>query len=752
MSETAVLAAAAPAAVRQQSRALVTLFAVTLFTSAFLMFLMEPMVARMVLPSLGGAPAVWNTCLVFFQAMLLAGYAYAHGATAWLGVRRHLGVHTALIALPLVALPFNLASAAPPSGENPAVWLLLALLVTIGLPFFVLSTSAAVLQKWYSATGDRGADDPYFLYTASNLGSFVALIAYPAVVEPTLRLQDQARVWTAGYGLLVALTVACAATVWKRGDRSAYGGTVSSAPSDAVDGPASIPWSRRIRWTALAFVPSSLLLAVTSYLATDIASFPLLWIVPLSLYLVTFIVAFNQSAAPLRRIAARLTPMLTTALVILVIGQVVRPLWLVLPLHLLLFVVMALACHGDLADDRPSAARLTEFYFWIAFGGMLGGLFNALVAPLIFSSIAEYPIVLVLACVLRAPDLAPWRNRAEWMKDALLVAVIGGAGVAVVLAHNLFASNQRYLILAVSVPALLASRQQKHPFRFAGCVAMLLFSAELVHNPLGASLYASRTFFGVYRVRQDDGGQFRFMIHGTTLHGMQRLDPHRREEPISYYHRTGPIGQVFADVPAARAGREVAVVGLGVGSLAAYAGPAQRFTFYEIDPVVETVARNAGLFTYLKECGTRCTVVTGDARLSLARERAQRFDLIVVDAFSSDAIPVHLLTREAMQLYLSRLGPGGAIAVHLSNRHLALAPVLARISSAEGLATLVEEEPPSTMSEELGKFPSEWMVIARSRAEMGKLTADPRWTTPAASSAPLWTDDFSNIVSVLRAP
>ncbi len=750
MSETAVLAAAAPAAVRQQSRALVTLFAVTLFTSAFLMFLMEPMVARMVLPSLGGAPAVWNTCLVFFQAMLLAGYAYAHGATAWLGVRRHLAMHAALIALPLVALPFNLANATPPSGENPAVWLLLALLVTIGLPFFVLSTSAAVLQKWYSATGDRGADDPYFLYTASNLGSFVALIAYPAVVEPTLRLQDQARVWTAGYGLLVALTVACAATVWRRGDRSAHAG--SSAPTDAVEVPVSIPWSRRIRWTALAFVPSSLLLAITSYLATDIASFPLLWIVPLSLYLVTFIVAFNQSAGPLRGIAARLTPMLTTALVILVIGQVVRPLWLVLPLHLMLFVVLALACHGDLADDRPSAARLTEFYFWIALGGMLGGLFNALVAPLMFSSIAEYPIVLVLACVLRARDLAFWRDRGEWMKDALMVAVIGGAGVAVVLAHNLLASNQRYLILAVSVPALLASRQHKRPLRFAGCIAVLLCSAELVHNPLGASLYASRTFFGVYRVRQDDGRQFRFMIHGTTLHGMQRLDPHRRQEPISYYHRTGPIGQVFAGVPAARAGREIAVVGLGVGSLAAYAAPSQRFTFYEIDPVVETVARNEALFTYLKECGTRCSVVTGDARLSLVRERSQRFDLIVVDAFSSDAIPVHLLTREAMQLYLSRLAPGGAIAVHLSNRHLALAPVLARISSAEGLVTLLEEEPPSTMSEELGKFPSEWMVIARSRADMGTLTADPRWTTPAASSAPLWTDDFSNIVSVLRAP
>jgi hypothetical protein len=750
MSDTAVLAVAAPAAVRPQSRALVLLFAFTLFTSAFLMFAMEPMVARMVLPSLGGSPSVWNTCLVFFQAMVLAGYAYAHGATAWLGVRRHVVVHAALVVLPLVALPFSLANAAPTTGQSPAAWLLIALLSTIGLPFFVLSTSAAVLQKWYSVTDEPGAEDPYFLYTASNLGSFVALVAYPAIVEPALRLQDQARVWTAGYGLLVVLTVACAASVWSRCGRAPSHPAFAPSSVASAQPSASISWSRRIRWMALAFVPSSLLLAVTSYMATDIASFPLLWIVPLSLYLVTFIVAFSRSSAPLRRFAARLAPMLMAALAIVVAGQVTSPLWLVLGLHLLLFVALALACHGDLADDRPPAARLTEFYFWIALGGMLGGLFNALVAPLVFSSIAEYPIVLVLACVLRAREMR--RHVEGWLKDASVIAAIGGLALAVVFVHNHFFSSPRYLILAIAVPTLIAFRQQRHPIRFAGCIAMLLLSAELIHNPLGRTLYASRTFFGVYRVRLDDDRRFRFMLHGTTLHGMQRIDPGHTAEPMSYYHRSGPVGQIFAAVPAARSGHEIALVGLGVGSLATYAAPAQRFTFYEIDPAVEAVARNAELFTYLRDCGPRCTVVTGDARLSLAREPQAKFDLIVVDAFSSDAIPVHLLTREAMALYLSRLAPGGAVAMHLSNRHLALAPVLARIGTAEGLAMLWQREAPGPTPDEPGKYRSEWMLLARTRADMGPLLADARWTAPLASSAPLWTDDFSNILSVLRTP
>ncbi len=750
MSETAVLTAAVRTAVRQPSRALVLLFAGTLFTSAFLMFLMEPMVARMVLPSLGGAPAVWNTCLVFFQAMLLAGYAYAHGATAWLGVRRHLVAHAALVMLPLLALPFSLSNLAPASGQSPALWLLLTLLGTIGLPFFVLSTSAAVLQKWYSSTGERDAHDPYFLYTASNFGSFVALLAYPMVVEPTLRLQDQARLWTFGYALLVALTGACAAAVYFRLKADATPPVTSAfRRKETLE---SISWARRIRWTALAFAPSSLLLAVTSYMSTDVASAPLLWIVPLSLYLLTFIVAFNQSSAPVRRIAARLAPMLAIVLTLVLIGQMTRPLWLVVPMHLLLFVALAMACHGDLADDRPSASHLTAFYFWIALGGMLGGLFNALAAPLLFKGIAEYPIVLVLACALRARHWTLRRPRAEWIRDVAFVAAIAAIAIGGVLVNNRFGSHSRFLILAAAVPALVAFRQQRRPVRFAACIAVLLLSGELVQSPFGRTVYAERTFFGVYRVRVEADQHHRFMFHGTTLHGMQHMDPERSDQPLSYFHRTGPIGQVFSAVPAARAGREIGVVGLGVGSLASYVGPNQHLTFYEIDPAVEAIARNASLFTYLADCGARCGVVIGDARLSLMREPEHRFDFIVLDAFSSDAVPIHLLTREAMQVYTSRLAPGGAIAMHISNMHLALAPVLARVAAAEELAVLWQREPSTAGSLEVGKFPSEWMVVARRREDLGGLLSDPRWVAPPRTNAPLWTDDFSNILSVMRAP
>lgn len=755
MSETAVLTATVRPAVRQSSRALVPLFAGTLFTSAFLMFLMEPMVARMVLPSLGGAPAVWNTCLVFFQAMLLAGYAYAHGATAWLGVRRHLAAHTALVVLPLLVLPFTLSNLTPPAGASPALWLLVTLLGTIGLPFFVLSTSAAVLQKWYSSTGDRGAHDPYFLYTASNFGSFVALLAYPVIVEPTLRLQDQARLWTIGYAALVALTAACAAAVYVRLKSDATRErpvAASTLTRDAAPNTERISWARRIRWTALAFAPSSLLLAVTTYMSTDVASAPLLWIVPLALYLLTFIVAFHQPSAPVRRLAPRLAPMLTIVLTLVLVGQMTRPLWLIVPMHLLLFVALSMACHGDLADDRPPAAHLTAFYFWIALGGMLGGLFNALVAPLLFTGIAEYPIVLVLACALRARDWTLRRPGAAWLTDALVVGAIALVAIGGVLVNNTFGSHSRFLILAGAVPALVAFRQQRRPIRFAACIAVLLLSGELVRSPFGQAVYAARTFFGVYRVRVEAGQHHRFMFHGTTLHGMQHTDPERRRQPLSYFHPTGPIGQAFSAVPAARDGREIGVVGLGVGSLASYVGPEQHLTFYEIDPAVETIARKASLFTYLADCGARCSVVIGDARISLSREPAHRFDFIVLDAFSSDAVPIHLLTREAMQVYTSRLAPGGAIAMHISNMHLTLAPVLARVAAAEGLTVRWQREPPTAGSLELGKFPSEWMVVARRPEDLGGLMHDSRWIAPPASNAPLWTDDFSNILSVMRAP
>jgi hypothetical protein len=721
------------------------------------MFLVEPMIARMVLPLLGGAPAVWNTCLVFFQIMLLAGYAYAHGATRLLGVRRHIAVHAILLALPLLVLPIGLHHAAPASGEGPVGWLLLALTGSIGLPFFVLSTSAAVLQKWFSATDDEAAGDPYFLYAASNLGSFLALLAYPLLFEPTLRLQDQSRLWTIAYLLLVVLTLGCAAAVWRRGGSAAIPHHAHVADTDAP-----LSWTRRGWWIALAFVPSSLLLAVTNYISTDVASVPLLWIVPLSLYLLAFIVAFSPSAGKVRSVAARILPMLVVMLTLILISDMTSPLALIIPLHLAVFLAIAIACHSDLADDRPSSARLTEFYFWIAFGGMLGGLFNALLAPVIFNSIVEYPLVLVAACLLRSvppPSSSDVgrafrpANRARFvgLADLAIPLAIGAAVAVSILINNRFGSFSRFIILGAALPAVVAFGQKRHRVRFAASIAAILLAGLLTESPFGRVVYAARTFFGVNRVRVDPAHGYRFIFHGTTLHGMQSLDPARSGEPLSYFHRTGPIGQVFANVPQASTASHVAVVGLGVGTLAAYRTPAQQWTYYEIDPVVERIARNEEYFTYLKACGSACTVITGDGRVSLTRATSEQYGVIVLDAFSSDAVPMHLMTKEALALYLSKLAPGGVIAFNISNWHLTFSPVLARLAEDAGLAALWQREPSGAGSWKTGKFPSEWLVMARDRRDFGALVTDVRWKVPTVpAGTPLWTDDFSNILSVLR--
>jgi hypothetical protein len=736
-----------PAGVRARPRSLplIALFSATLFVSAFLMFLVEPMMARMVLPLLGGAPAVWNTCLVFFQAVLLAGYAYAHGATGRLGLRQQIVVHCIVLLAPLLMLPIALHQAPPVAGQNPVAWLLLALTASIGLPFFVVSTSAAVLQKWFSATGDEAADDPYFLYVASNLGSFIALLAYPLIVEPTLRLQDEARLWTVGYGALVALSLTCALIVWRRGRHTR---ATDRAQPDAADAP--IPWTRRGRWLLLAFVPSSLLLAVTNYISTDVASVPLLWVVPLALYLLAFAVAFSPSAAGPRAIVARLMPVLVLVLALIIAAGVLEPLRMVIPLHLVAFLAIAIVCHGDLADDRPSPTQLTEFYFWIACGGMLGGLFNTLIAPVVFVEIVEYPIMIVAACLLRSVPRSVSTNKLT-IGDVAVPLGVGAAVAASALVNNHFGSYSRYLLLGAAVPALVVLSQKQHRVRFAASIAMILLSGTLTESSFGPAVYAARTFFGVYRVRVDEARGYRFMIHGTTLHGMQRLDPARSDEPLSYFHRTGPIGQIFAALPQASIASDVAVLGLGVGTLASYRAPSQHWTFYEIDPIVERIARNTSYFTYLSHCGAECTVITGDGRLSLAQEPSHKFGVIVLDAFSSDAVPMHLLTKEAMALYLSKLAPGGAIVFNVSNMNLSLSPVLARIAADAGLQALWQYESPDNGSWQTGKFPSEWLVVAREPRDLGALTTDVRWKAPVvAPTTPLWTDDFSNILSVLR--
>src|SRR5262245_16204012 len=714
------------------------------------MFAVEPIVALTVLPILGGTPMVWNTCVLFFQILLLGGYAYAHGVTTWLGSRRSGVAYGVVLVLPLLTLPFSIGpDARPPVEGNPAGWLLLVLSKSIGLPFFALAASAPMLQRWFADTDHAAAKEPYFLYAARNLGSLLSLVLYPVAVEPLLRLSTQNRWWAAGYGVFVVLACLAVAAGWRR---RAHERGASSARSQREDtaAAAELTWRRRGTWIAAAFIPSSLMLAVTTYFSTDIAPVPLFWISPMALSLLTFVVACGAQPPSSRSVADRFMPLIVLPLVVLMIIDGRLPLWLAIPLHLTAFTMAALVCHGRLAADRPATIHLTEFYFWIAFGGMLGGVFNTLMAPLLFSRIIEYPLVLVFALAARrgrTEQSGPWWDS---VNDLVVPIGVGALTAGFVLWLNADQHGKVALLAGIGVPALTAYTQSRIPMRFAASVAMMLLAGTFVAHAQWEPLYVSRTFFGVYRVSRDSSGEYHKLVHGTTLHGMQAIDPARQGEPLTYYHQRGPIGQAFRALPPAATQGDIAAVGLGVGSIAAYRKPGQRWTFYEIDPEVERIARTDTYFTYLRACGDGCSVVLGDARLSLARAPEHGYGLLILDAFSSDAIPIHLMTSEAVGLYLSRLAPGGVLAFHISNRHLNLAPVLARVAASHELVARLQIDTGDSMVAP-GLVPSQWMLMARSAGDLGPLARHPSWTTPAMPpSTPLWTDDFSNILSVLN--
>lgn len=718
------------------------------------------MVARFILPLFGGTPAVWNTSFVFFQTALLAGYLYAHATTRRLGARRQAAVHLGVVLLALLALPLAVpAGWAPTGGESPVPLLLGLLLVAVGPPFFVVSTTAPLLQRWLAGTDHPAARDPYFLYRASNVGSVLGLLAYPLAVEPRLRLAEQGVVWAGGYLLLAALLAACAAVVWRLGRSRAHAGPAAPPPTESAESAARhrpITMTRRLRWIGLAFVPSSLMLGVTSYMTVDLAAVPLLWSVPLSLYLVSFIVAFAPGARHERRHRRLVLVLPVAALVLslLILLEAHEPLWLIIPAHLTGFLVAALVCHGELARDRPAARSLTELYIWMAVGGMLGGVFNALLAPVLFDSLTEYPLAIALACLClpRRPGRLPAGPQTRWL-DFAAPALLGTV-VAAILALASRAGPELELAgrgFALSMAAGIALNFARRPLRFALSVGTILLTGALL-APGDPVLYQERSFFGVNRVEAEPGG-FHRLVNGTTTHGGQYRGPGRVLQPTTYYHRTGPIGQFMTTLP--RAGRtdRVAVLGLGGGGMACHAREGERWTFYEIDPTVERLARDARLFTALRDCPGHHEVVLGDARLSLASARGGSYGLLVADVFSSDAIPVHLLTREAIRLYRSKLRADGVLALHISNRYLDLEPVSAELARDAGLACLSQAEPQAAARRVPGKAASHWVLMTARPDRLGAVASDPRWR-PCRSEpgAEVWTDDFSNIVEALDVP
>jgi spermidine synthase len=732
------------------------LFGTTIFVGAGLLFLIQPMFARMALPLLGGAPAVWNTAMVFYQAVLLAGYAYAHVTTSWLGVRRQAGLHVAVLLLPLAALPIALpAGWVPPGDASPVPWLLALLAVAVGLPFFAVSATSPVLQAWFASTEHRAARNPYVLYAASNVGSLLALLAYPVIVERLLHLEAQSRLWAWGYGGFVLLSAACAIGLWRArtGRAEEPGGEPLAPPAGAGPSEADRPvtLARRARWVALAAVPSSLMLSVTTYLSTDIAAIPLLWIGPLSIYLLTFALVFGRRRLVPHRFWAELLPVALLPLALVLVARANEPLALVIPTHLVVFFVAAMVCHGELAQDRPDPRHLTAFYLWIAVGGVLGGAFTALVAPRVFNSVLEYPLALALLPLLPARPAVAWQGRSRQILDVVLPVGLGVVAAELILFLERSGRTES-VGPAVGLLVLVCLTFARRPVRFALGLAALLLAGTLHHGEEGQLLFSERSFFGVSRVTRTRDGQYQMLLHGTTLHGMQALAPQRRQEPLTYYHAMGPLGQAFPALDARAPRQAIAVVGLGAGSVACYGTPGQRWTFYEIDPTVFRIARSTRFFTFLRDCPPKPFVILGDARLTLARAQDGAYDLIVLDAYSSDAPPLHLLTLDAVRLYVTKLAPGGALLLNISNRHLVLEPVVGAIARAAGLVARTRSDANVGAAERLaGKVESQWVVMARRAEDLGALLDDPLWKAPAAPPelAP-WTDDFASLLTAFH--
>jgi spermidine synthase len=714
------------------------------FLSAFLLFLVQPLFGKMVLPLLGGSPAVWNTCMLFFQTALLGGYLYAHLTSSRLTVRRQATVHLAALALAALALPVSLRGAAPEGGAAPIPWLLGVMAITVGAPFLVLSGTGPILQRWFSRSGHAQAADPYHLYAASNLGSALALIAYPLLMEPRMRLAGQSGAWTAGYATLALLIAGCAALVWKRADAPAPVDAVDAVDAADTAGGARVTARERLIWIGLAFIPSSLLLGVTTFITTDLSPAPLLWVLPLAIYLLSFTLVFaRRPPIPHVWMVVIHPSAIAIAVLLLTAGYLKKPA-VAVPMHLVALFIVAMTAHGELARRRPHVRHLTEFYLWISVGGVLGGVFNALVAPVVFNEIWEYPIILTLACLARPWPKAriTWRGHLGFLARAAALAW----GLKYLAEHDDM-QPILFLLLAMVIINLLNALLGRAPVWLAACIGAVLLARAwaVVHEP--GILLSERTFFGRYKVMEyrHDGG-FHVLRHGSTLHGAQSLVGYRRREPLTYYLMHGPLGKVFAATADRAGSRRVAVVGLGTGTTAAYARQGEDWTFYEIDPGIERIARDTAYFSYLADSPARTRVVLGDARLSLAADTGRVYDLILLDAFSSDAIPVHLMTREALDTYLARLAPRGLIVFHVSNRYLDLEPVVAALARDRGLVARAGVGPLDRRSYE---STSTWIALARTEADLGPLTADANWWTPRPrADVKPWTDDYSSLLTV----
>lgn len=743
------------------------LFTLTILLSAFLLFLIQPMLSKIILPRLGGSPAVWQTAMMFYQTLLLGGYIYAHASTRWLGTRRQSRFHIAFLLVSCICLPISLhvTTLFDPSTE-PVRYLLVTLFLTIGLPFFILSANAPLIQHWYACHAHTASRNPYTLYSASNFGSFTALLSYPFLIEPWITLSGQTTVWSVLYAVFALLLIVCVAQL---GRHFAAERPMEGETQEALEEARTPTTGQKIHWVALAFVPSSLMLGVTTHITTDIAAVPLLWVVPLALYLLTFVLAFHP-AMPTYRFFVKEQVFIVA---ILLIAKATR-LEMLTPfqlIHFLAFFAIAMLCHGQLALARPKARHLTGFYVWVSVGGALGGIFNALIAPQIFTSTMEYWLILSLACFLRPQTEEFRREFLQRLADFAAPLLLGGIFIAQyylapwlihqftptgdtphALFTNLFPTpllvDNSFLMLLTTLAAciLLPGLCQHRPVRFGYCVLVIFMVIPFTQSDEQEVkiLHRERNFFGISIVKSQEDPPAHIFTHGTTLHGIQSLDEKYRLHLASYYLH---VQNIFNHLPDEVRLKPVAIGGLGAGTLACLGHEQQEFDFYEIDAAVKAIAENPALFTYLRDCPTRSTVQVIDARMGIAATKDARYGAIFMDAYSSDSLPMHLMTREALAIYLQKLAPNGILAFHISNRYLRLAPILANLAADAGLVAITK----TAHSDEPNVVPAEWVIMARTNADLDATGyAEDGWSALTSDGSPPWTDDYSNIWEALR--
>ncbi len=743
-------AAAEPSAAR--NRLVLMVYTSAIFVSALLLFSVQPLFTKMVLPRLGGSPAVWSVAMVFFQSLLLAGYAYAHFLMQVKNRIIAVAIHLVLLLIAIATLPLAIASGwGEPPSSGYAFWLLGLFAVSIGLPFFALAANNPLLQAWFVRTGHPAGPDPYFLYASSNIGSFLALLSYPVLLEPMFTLHTQNLMWTGGYGLLILLIAGCGTLLLTSPARAA-----ADLATEETEAPAPT-WLLRARWIFLAAVPSGLLIAVTAHISTDVAAAPLLWVLPLSLYLLTWVLVFQSRPLLPHKWMLMMQPLAIAGVIVLLAVGGEQNLLLTLGGHQVCFFIIAMACHGELARTRPAAKYLTGFYVALSFGGMLGGLFAGLIAPFVFSWVAEYPILIALAALCRPASEERWPAWSRWYWPILAVLAIGlivpsfgrswltdwlgehrvwGAGAVGVLAAliTLGFNSGRWKVFATAVVALVLIR---------------------IYPSDEGRVETARSFFGVHKIVVTPNGQYHVLMHGTTIHGAQKFLNNDgspvtgRPEPISYYHKDGGIGQAITAIREVKgAPLHVAVIGVGAGTLTCAAEPGETWKFFDIDQTMIDTANDPKYFTYIQNCAPDVKPVIGDARLTFAKEPDGIYDLIIVDAYSSDAIPIHLATQEAMAIYKSKLAPHGAVVMHVSNRHLELESVVVGIANANELKSWVYDEDSGRDDEYI--FATDVVVSAREETDVGKLASSGKWEeTEPTEGERVWTDDYSNILGAV---